>query len=67
MEIKEEKPDLVLAVAEEVLEDGYEDDDAFSLPLLFNYTNIYILPLTIIFTCFYNLIIFSTLLTKFII
>jgi hypothetical protein len=52
-----ENLELVLGVLELVPEDGYEDDPS---PLLFNYTNIYILPLTIIFfTTLCNLAIFK--------
>ena len=47
IEIKEEKRELVLRLEDEVLDWEYEDGG--SLPLLFNYTNIYMSPLTNIF------------------
>ena len=51
MEIKEEMRELVPRLEDEVIDWEYEDGG--SLPLLFNYTNIYMLPLTNIFftTC----------------
>jgi hypothetical protein len=47
MAINEEKRELVLRLEDEVLDWEYEDGG--SLPLLFNYTIIYMLPPTNIF------------------
>jgi hypothetical protein len=64
MEFKEEKRELVLEVAENVLEDGCEGADP--LPLPFNPTRFYILLLIIIsFTYFYNLVIFNRIFSNF--
>jgi hypothetical protein len=48
IEIKEEKREPVLTL--EVKTSGWEFGEDGSLPLLFNYTNIYMLPLTNIFS-----------------